>query len=417
MIDERDLVEEAVTALVKEEPSFEGLLRRRDHRQRNQRIAAGVVAVCIIAALVGAAALGYERSPAPKPVGLGPPTAFRQAGEVLEHAANGALEAVDPKTGESRVLIDSETGEAAWSPDGTRLAYIVPCETDTTRVVNPISPCLRPSSQGAGMWLKNASGPPFELVSWYGTDAWAYGDFAWSPDGSHIAYRTAGSDGGVYVANADGTDRTQVGGTGDGSLADVPPSWSPDGTRIAYSISSSDGNNDVYVATLGQGDPQRIVAGKDPVWSPDGSHIAFVADGGISVVNDDGSDLTAAGPEGYEFAWSPDGSRIVYHVERRDKASDPFHEELWVVAPDGSDRVNILPAGCCPHGIVDQGFAWSPDGSRITFVDGAADGAAEWTLTRSDGGDADVPLSDHDLIDLTRWLSWQPCLCTVGPYA
>src|SRR5262249_14118064 len=201
---EGDLVEDAISALVEDEPSFEGLLRRRDHRQRNQRIVAGVVAVCIVAALVGAAALGYERSPAPKPVGLGPPTAFRQAGEVLEHGANGELKAVDPKTGDSHVLIDSEVGDATWSPDGARLAYIVPCATDTTRVVNPISPCLRPSSQDAGVWLKNATGAPFQLVSWYGSDQWSGADLAWSPDGTHLAYRTTAPDAGLYVANADG---------------------------------------------------------------------------------------------------------------------------------------------------------------------------------------------------------------------
>jgi Tol biopolymer transport system component len=265
------------------------------------------------------------------------------------------------------------------------------------------------------MWLKNASGPPFQLVSWYGADSWMAGDFSWSPDGTHIAYRITGPEAGLYIANSDGTGRTQVGETGDGTLADVPPSWSPDGTHIAYSISTSEDRYDVYVAALSAGGSTQIVTGKDPVWSPDGSSIAFVAGGGIGVVNPDGDDLAIAGPEGYEFAWSPDGSRIVYHVERRDKASDPFHEELWVVSPDGSDRVNVLPVGCCPHGIVDEGFTWSPDGTRVTFVDASVEG--QWVLTRSDGSDADVPLSDHDRIDLTRWLSWQPCLCTAGPYA
>ena len=51
MIDERDLVERAITALVKDEPSFEGLLRRRERRHRHQRVAAAVVAMIVVAAV------------------------------------------------------------------------------------------------------------------------------------------------------------------------------------------------------------------------------------------------------------------------------------------------------------------------------------------------------------------------------
>jgi hypothetical protein len=89
--------------------------------------------------------------------------------------------------------------------------------------------------------------------------------------------------------------------------------------------------------------------------------------------------------------------------------------ELWVGSRDGSHRENILPAGWCPSGIVDEGFAWSPDGTEVAFIDYAGEG--QWVLTRADRSDAHVPLSDHDRIGLTEWLSWQPCLGTAGSKA
>ena len=140
MIDERDLVERAITALVKDEPSFEGLLRRRERRHRHQRVAAGVVAMIVVAAVVGASLVDYVRS-SPKPLGLAPATPFRQDGEVLEHGAGG-LQAVDPTTGASHILIDSSVGDAAWSPDGTRLAYSVLCNTRSMQDANA---CMRPA--------------------------------------------------------------------------------------------------------------------------------------------------------------------------------------------------------------------------------------------------------------------------------
>ena len=49
---EHDLVERAVQMLAPEEPTFEGLLRRRDRKRRNQRLAAGAVGLAIGIAVV-----------------------------------------------------------------------------------------------------------------------------------------------------------------------------------------------------------------------------------------------------------------------------------------------------------------------------------------------------------------------------
>jgi hypothetical protein len=52
VIDERDLVERAVRALVRQKPAFDDLIRRRDRKRRNQRIAAGVVGIAVFVAAI-----------------------------------------------------------------------------------------------------------------------------------------------------------------------------------------------------------------------------------------------------------------------------------------------------------------------------------------------------------------------------
>ena len=229
MIDERDLVERAIRTLATDEPNIERLRRRRDRKHRNQRIAAGVMAAVVVATVVGAAIFGYMRSPKPLGRGLGP--AFRHHGEVLEHGHDGRLEVVDPSTGEFRVLIDSRVGDAAWSPDGTRLAYTIPCAAGK----DDPDPCARGASRSAGLWLKTAVDDPVQLVSWYRATGRPGVTFAWSPDATRIAYARSGIDAGLYVANADGTQQTLVTATADDPGELMPPSWSPDGRNIAYS--------------------------------------------------------------------------------------------------------------------------------------------------------------------------------------
>jgi hypothetical protein len=52
VIDEREIVQRAVERLEPPEPSFERLIRRRDRKRRNQRIAAGMVGIAVFVAAV-----------------------------------------------------------------------------------------------------------------------------------------------------------------------------------------------------------------------------------------------------------------------------------------------------------------------------------------------------------------------------
>ena len=409
MID-RERVERAAGLFRAPEGSFDRLVRRRDRKERNRRITAGVVGAAIALAgfLVGMSVLRSETVPGtetPSPTPDGP--LLRHEGEVL--VINEArLEAVDPGTGATRLLVAAPFPQsAAWSPDGRSVAYSVPCPPGSQ---GDLSPCEQPEARQAGIWVKDALGDPQQLTSYFGLvgvsvtegTAPAVTGFAWSPDGSRIAYAQPGADPGLYVASADGTLRTLLRGTE--TAGAVAPAWSPDGSLIAYALGGQ-----IYVVTPDGEAPRPLSDGVGPLaWSPDGTKIAFTLEGGIDVVNVDGSGLTRIG-DGYEFAWSPDGTRIAYHVERQEGA-DTFAEELWVVSPDGSDPTSVLPLGCCPSGIVDETLTWSPNGNRLAFVDYGSGGV--WRVTKADGSDADRSVSELPVTELIQVLSWRTCLCT-----
>lgn len=73
-------------------------------------------------------------------------------------------------------------------------------------------------------------------------------------------------------------------------------------------------------------------------------------------------------------AWSPDGERIVFF------AGDASGGDLWLTAPDGSERRQLTHDAAVEHCP-----AWSPDGSRIAFSAARGEGApAIWILDLRD---------------------------------
>lgn len=131
-----------------------------------------------------------------------------------------------------------------WSPFATQIAHTRPNGTTQTE-----------------LWTMTVSGgAPHDL---------GVGDvshYAWSPDGSAIAFETAPD---VYTISATGTGLDNVtNGAGTSSL----PQWSPDGARLLIE-SDRDRNPELYVVSASDGsqsanvtnDPGSDVSGS---WSP-----------------------------------------------------------------------------------------------------------------------------------------------------
>jgi Tol biopolymer transport system component len=184
--------------------------------------------------------------------------------------------------------------------------------------------------------------------------------------------------GDAFTINPDGTQVHQLGVPGTAC-----PSWSPDSSKILCNVFSENGpqpataNPDGSDFTfLNQDLPLDLFC---LFWSPDGTRllchsegISKPADAGLYTVrSSDAGDLvrvTTTLPFGFDdgYGYSPDGSRILFT-----QFDHNFNGTLFSVKPDGSDPVQLSPPGLS---IIDLGFFdqvgadWAPDGSRVTFA-------------------------------------------------
>jgi Tol biopolymer transport system component len=126
---------------------------------------------------------------------------------------------------------------------------------------------------------------------------------------------------------------------------------------------TTDGSNLMRLTTTGESQPSWSVDGKQMACrAPSPLKIGDLNPLEIFVINDDGSNsrmLTRKSNEMVEPNWSPDGSRIIF-VEVVDGVSRK--SSIFSMAADGRDlqRITSVPAK-------DRHPVWSPDGKKIAF--------------------------------------------------
>lgn len=142
----------------------------------------------------------------------------------------------------------------------------------------------------------------------------------------------------LYVINADGSGKTRLTLDLPAFFFRVAvlsgPTWSPDGTKIAFA-NYRDGNAEIYVIDAGGGNPQRLTTNSAadlfPCWSPDGTQIAFATnrDGNFEIyaMNADGSHptrLTSNDADDYDPVWQTlSNSTMVPPVQPTMQMSSP----------------------------------------------------------------------------------------------
>lgn len=206
-----------------------------------------------------------------------------------------------------------------------------------------------------GIWVMDADGSDRHEVADSGTHP------TWSPDGSRIAFERSGA-----VIVTDPTGRVTSTLTDNGGR----PAWSPDGSKLAFVRRDGTQAPAVWVVGVDGAEPTRVSEGLgdlDPTWSPDGSKLAFARyDSQPTIIvaeadGDDAHELASVEGESTAPAWSPTGSSVAFQRKYR-----VLHEgvvsAIWVVAADGSDRIELKRGAGSP--------AWSPDGANIAYDDG-----------------------------------------------
>ncbi len=257
---------------------------------------------------------------------------------------------------------------------------------------------LQPGSFGGDLYSVQPDGSNLRRLTQSGGIG---SDFAFSPDGSRVAFGAGAEDfqsRDVQVMNSNGTGIRQL-----THEAAPPPatfsydqffSWLPDGSAVRY-VHNPGHSGPGHAPGYGvwevnpDGTNPRIVlpgfAPWEPAWSPDGSHIAWIGglgDRGVFVANADGTDhreLTDDPGKDAFPTWSPDGHEIAFVDAGK----------IQVIGADGTGRRTLCSTSC---GGVPSGPAWSPDGTKIVFVV-TVRGRGQLEIMNSDGtGAHQVPV-------------------------
>ncbi|WP_395825761.1 Tol-Pal system beta propeller repeat protein TolB [Collimonas sp.] len=203
----------------------------------------------------------------------------------------------------------------AWSPDGTKVAYV---SFEAKKPVVYVQDLVTKQRIAVANYKGSNSAP------------------SWSPDGTKLAIALA-RDGltQVYVVNADGGGLRRLTNT---NGIDTEPQFSADGQSI-YFTSDRSGGPQIYKMSANGGDAQRVTFSGSynisPRISPDGKTLAYISQRGgrfqlyaLDLTNDQEQRLSDTVKD-ESPSFSPNGKYIMYATESGRRGS------LAVVSVDG----------------------------------------------------------------------------------
>jgi TolB protein len=213
----------------------------------------------------------------------------------------------------------------AWSPDGSRIAYVSFERRKPVIYVHSL-----------------VDGSRFVLADFEGANSAP----TWAPDGRQLAI-TLTRDGvaQIYSVNADGSNLTRLTNS---QAIDTEAAWSPDGSTILFT-SDRGGSPQIYRMPATGGAAERVTFegtyNVTPRWSPDGRSFCFIQRnaGRFNVaIQDLGSreaTLLTDGRNDASPTFSPNGRMILYASEHNKRGI------LAAVSRDGRVKQRISDSG------------------------------------------------------------------------
>ena len=255
----------------------------------------------------------------------------------------------------ARLTEDGISTNAAFSPDGSQLAY-----TSGTKVY---------------VADQYANDPTLVLdigVGAYGLD--------WSPDGTRLVASFPNCaefdcEPDIYVFGTDGGGLTNLTQT---IYPEYHPTWAPDDSKIAFDGNAVGGQSDILtINTNGTGlenitdDPDMTGEALEPDWSPDASRIAFHSNAGCCPIawtaNPDGTDRDSVPGGGAELAWSPDGNQFAYVSGNLVRVTEPIAGPHRFLPPGSGPDWQVRQPDPAPPASSSTGFP-RPKGATPLFA-------------------------------------------------
>ena len=281
---------------------------------------------------------------------------------------------------ERHVARGFELHSPAWSPDGSRLAYVAGNRSNVNLIGN-----TSPSS----VWtVPTDGGKPVRVTDTQSLNA----SPVWTAEGRSL----------LYVSSAGGMrDIWQVAIRRDGGPAAAPArltagaepysiSLSADGKRLAYSVLRQRAN--IWTAPLLPNgaapysamrpltrETQRV---EGVALSPDGTWLAYDANrhGNADIfrmpaAGGEAVQLTNDPSDDFQPVWSPDGTRIAFYSTRAGS------RDIFTMDANGGslERVTDMPGN-------ERFPTWSPDGAHLAFASNASGVEDIYVVDRRSGG-------------------------------
>jgi TolB protein len=299
-----------------------------------------------------------------------------------------------PALGGNIVPLVSGAALPAWSPDGSRLGFILQKQGEAEALATSAA-----DGSDVRVILKSDDVYPF------------FGSLSWSPDGALLAVSRSrgGMNRGIWTVPSQGGTATKLTEDQQGISSDMPV-FTPDGRGVVHR-SNRGGASNLWWQPLEDKSPVQLTTGPGPDTSPSiarNGTIAFLnsrsrnllflyslTDGTSTTVLTDSSHLW--GP-----AFSPDGGEIAYS---RDQPDGSWH--IWMVPiKDGTPRQ--ITSGRAPE--VYPRF--TPDGASVYFNTWGTDPLSIWSVP-SQGGTAKTATTPNggsdaygDVSPDGRWLAF-----------